>query len=188
MHTSTSAALVRAGTIAILAMLSLLLAPFATASPGAVHDPSIAGGDEVIGTLPHRTNAEVTRSIVLSTSPLVIERRLAGEDGVTISAQHGGVILVARSGTMDATAATPETWSASWVSGGTTFTVTITQAQNETDDQAADRLDRKVRAMQRLRPRDGDSTGPIPKQVWSPEHVRGWQYAAAANPAGRLAA
>lgn len=174
MNSSNKAALFRVGTIAI----ALLLSPFATASPRSAGDPSVAGGDEVIGTLPGRI-ADVTRyTLELSTCPVVIEKQLAGEPGVTITAARAGLILVARSsppGTIDATLAAPEVWSASWVSSGTTFTVTITQETNETDDQAAERLDRKVRAMQRLRPRDGDSTGPIPKQVWKLNPRQGWR-------------
>jgi len=179
MQTSTKAALTRAGTFALLALISLLLSPVATASPRSAGDPSVAGGDEVIGTLPGRV-ADVTRyTLELSTCPVVIEKQLAGEPGVTITAARAGLILVARSsppGTIDATVATPEVWTASWVSSGTTFTVTITQEQNETDDQAAQRLDRKVRAMQRLRPRDGDSTGPGgPTGVWNLNPRQGWR-------------
>jgi len=138
--------------MALLAVLSMLLAPFATAGPA-------GGGDTTVGTLPTSGTA-YTRT--KAATPILIERVLAGDDGTTLTAARCGILLVARTegGWIPATAdGAGEAWTASWVSSGTTFTITIVQQPNETDDQAADRLDRKVRAMQRLRPRDGPATG-----------------------------
>lgn len=157
MKTARQAGLIRAGTLALLTLLSLALAPYATASPG--------GGDTTVGTLPVSGTA-YTRT--RSTPPIVVERLIAGDDGTTITAARDGILLVARTSTgqENATQGTPlEPMSASWVSGGTTFTVTIYVQPGESDDDAADRLDRRVRAMQRRRPRDGAATGQ-PQGVW----------------------
>lgn len=101
------------------------------------------------------------RTVGAPDSPIVIQRTLVGAPGTVLTADRGDILLIASSGQWggaeDATAP-PTVVTTTWVSGGATIVVTVTQGPNEDIPTFTRRVDATVRALQNLRPRDGPST------------------------------